>query len=67
MYADRRHLDTKMYDHFQSKWIELESTQSWLQRREFAQKVKGVLTGVVVSLLMGLMTLVIILGLWGGK
>jgi hypothetical protein len=56
-----------MYDHFNKQWIELEPTESWLQRREFVNTIKGIMVGLAVSLLMGCMTLVLILGLWGGR
>jgi hypothetical protein len=53
--------DKDIYNHFSHQWVSPEQ----LHRREFTNTIKGIGAGILVSLLMALMTLTVILGIWG--
>lgn len=58
--------DNQIYSHFENKWIDVESTETWLHRREFAKTIKGILIGVAVSLGIFVCSLLVMAALIGG-
>lgn len=53
-----------VYDHFNNRWLDFEPTESWIQRRETFNAIKGILAAIVVSICMGIMSLGTILLFW---